>query len=161
MALLDLSPNGTYLSIVPLSGLDAPVLTPYSARGLSQTYEPIKSASGSGSAWLRRDVNGIMESLVDTRFRKYRTTVSCSDGESPCLDEGWIGALVELHCAFEFSYVTGAPGSPSRPVVTGSSRVQGSVTYYRPILICYVADIRSGLREYLGMYDWQIDFEEK
>ncbi len=147
-------PNGTLLVITPLSGSSALQLTPYSARGLTQTFEVIK-----GQNWLRRDVNGVMQNLADMRFRKYKSTISCKDGETPCLDNAWIGELVEVSCAFEFNYPTGE--SPARPVVSGSSRTQGSFTYYRPMMLMYVADIRASLPEWQALYDWQIDLEEQ
>jgi hypothetical protein len=151
-------PFGTLLVITPLSGTNTPVLTPYSARGLTQTYEPIKP-SGQGNDWLRRDVNAVLRSLVDTRFQKLKTTITCKDGETPCLDSAWIGTEVMIDCVFELSYPLGA--SPSRPVVAGSSKSFGHITYYRPQLICLIKDIRAALAEYPALYDWQIDTEEK
>ena len=148
--------DGTYLTLTPLSGAPAPVLTPYAARGLTQTFEVIKSSSQ--TSWLRRDVNGVLRSVADTRFRKYKTTVTCKDGETPCLDDAWIGVEVEVGCVFELSYVTG--GISARPAVPGSVRTQGSVTYYRPLLLCMIEDIRVALPEYQAQYDWQVDFQE-
>src|SRR5437899_5822544 len=113
-------PNGTWLVLTPLDGA-APQLTPYSARGLTQTFELLTGAGGQGGgAWLRRDVNGTLRSIADTRFRKYKSTITCNDGETPCLDNAWVGITVNVSCAFEFSYPVG--GSPTRPVVSGSSR---------------------------------------
>src|SRR6266576_1182267 len=150
--------NGTLLVLTPLSGFASLQLTPFAARGLTQTLELIKGGGGGGSGWLRRDVNGILRSVVDTRFRKYRSTVTCKDGETPCLDNAWIGEPVLVSCAYELSYPTGA--SPGRPVVSGSTRTQGTVTYYRPELTMMVADIRLSLPEWQAQYDWQIDLEE-
>jgi len=150
-------PMGTLLVITPLSGASTPVLTPYSARNLTQTYEAIKGKE----EWLRRDVNAVLQSVVDTRFRKYRTTITCSDGETPCLDDAWIGQEVLIDCAFEFSYPTG--GTPSRPVVAGSTRTTNyGIVFYRPQLLCLIADIRvAGFQEWQALYNWQIDTEEK
>jgi len=153
-------PNGTLLVLTPLSGFASMQLTPYSARGLTQTLELIKP--GGQDSWLRRDVNGVLRSVVDTRFRKYRSTITCSDGETPCLDDAWIGITVDVDCAFELSYPTGAADSPARPVVPGSTpRVVGTVTYYRPRLLMMVEDIRFGNKEWQALYDWQIDLLEK
>lgn len=151
-------PNGTLLVITPLSGYATPTLTQYSARGLTQTLEWIRG-SGSGGQWLRRDVNGVLRSLADTRFRKYKSTITCKDGETPCLDEAWIGTTVNVQCAIELSYPTG--GTPGRPVVSGSTRTEGAFTFYRPDLIMIVADIRVSLPEWSSIYDWQIDLEEE
>jgi len=148
--------NGTLLVLTPLSGFASLQLTPYSARGLTQTLELIKSG---GDAWLRRDVNGIYRSVADTRFRKYKSTISCKDGETPCLDDAWIGETVEVSCVFELSYPTGA--TPARPVVENSERTVGTVTYYRPLLTMLVEDIRLSLPEWQALYDWQIDLQER
>ena len=150
-----LLPMGTLLVITPLSGAGTPVLTPYAARNLTQTYEPIKTSES-----LRRDVNAVLQSVVDTRFRKYRTTITCTDGESPALDDAWMGQEVVIDCAFEFSYPTG--GTPSRPVVAGSTRSYGGIIYYRPQFLCLIADIRvPGFQEWQAKYSWQVDAEEK
>jgi hypothetical protein len=150
--------NGTNLVLTPLSGFASMQLTPYAARGLTQTYEVISGSGQSSGAWLRRDVNGVMRNLVDTRFRKYKSTITCRDGETPCLDDAWIGIACEVSCAFEFSYPTG--GTPARTVVSGSTRVQGGVTYYRPQLLMIVAGIKVSAAEYPATYDWQVDLEE-
>jgi hypothetical protein len=152
--------NGTLLQINPLSGNDALQLTPYAARGLTQTLELITNAGGGESAWLRRDVNGWLRSVVDTRFRKYRSTISCRDGETPCLDNAWIGETVEVYCAAELSFPTGGPNHTQRPTVPGSGRTQGNFTYYRPILVMIVANIKLDFAEYQGTYNWSIDLEE-
>jgi hypothetical protein len=150
-------PNGTWLVLTPLdAGVASIQLTPYAARGLTQTLEPLSGAGGGN--WLRRDVNGILRSLADTRFRKYRSTITCTDGETPCLDDGWIGETVQVNCALELNHVTGA--TPARGVVPGSTRTQGTVTYYRPIMTMLVAGIKISGAEYPATYAWQIDLEE-
>jgi hypothetical protein len=149
---------GTLLVLTPLSGSGAFQLTPYAARGLTQTYAPLKSAGGAGNTWVRRDVNGVLRELVDTRFRKYKSTISCHDGETPCLDDAWIGVTVEVHCAFELNYVTGM--MPARPEVSGSARTQGAFTYYRPVLQMMVTDVSASLPEWAALYDWKIELEE-
>lgn len=156
-------PNGTLLLINPLSGADTPILTPSSARGITQTFRQI-AAGSSSSQWLRRDVNAVKRNLSDTRFHLLSTTITCRDGESPCLDNTWIGVECEVWCAFELSYPSG--GTPARPEVSGSARTVvwpnggPTITYYRPVLQCMLTDIRNGFAEYQGLYDWQMDFEE-
>lgn len=149
-------PLGTWLVLTPLSGDSAFQLTPYAARGLTQTFAPLGEAGG--GKWLRRDVNGILRSIADTRFRKYKSTISCHDGETPCLDDAWIGITCEVSCAFELSYPTGA--TPARPAVADSTRTQGTVTYYRPLLTMMVAGIKVSLPEYPAIYDWSVELEE-
>jgi hypothetical protein len=146
-------PNGTLLALSPLSGFASLQLTPFSARGLTQTLELLKN-----EAWTRRDVNGFMRSVADTRFRKYQSTITCSDGETPCLDDAWIGEVAEVSCAAELSYPTGA--EPGRLAVAGSERTQGTVTYYRPVLTMMVMDISFSFAEYRAVYDWKISLAE-
>ena len=148
-------PNGTLLVLTPISTV-TPTLTPFAARGITQTLELLTGAGASG--WLRRDVNGNLQDVSDTRFRKYRSNVSCRDGETPCLDGAWIGLEVQVDCAVELSYPTG--GSPARSVVSGSSRTQGSVTYYRPSLTMLVASIKNSGQEWAAINNWEIGLEE-
>ncbi len=145
--------NGTLLVLTPLSGFASIQLTPYAARGLTQTMEVI----GQGE-WLRRDVNGSLRNVADTRFRKYKSTISCRDGETPCLDNAWIGETCLVSCAFEFSFPTG--GFPERTPVSGSERTQGSFTYYRPELTMLVVNIKNAFNEYSAINDWAIELEE-
>jgi len=158
MGLLSL-PNGTWLVLTPESGFASLQLTPYSARGLTQTYAPLTGSSDqSQGQWLRRDVNGVLRNLADTRFRKYKSTITCRDGETPCLDDAWIGEVAQVDCAFEFNYVHG--GMPARNVVSGSIREQGNIIYYRPSMLMMVAQIKVANAEWPALYDWQIDLEE-
>ena len=103
-------------------------------------------------------MNGVLRNLADTRFRKYKSTITCRDGETPCLDDAWVGITCEVSCAFEFVYPAGA--LPARPVVAGSSRTQGSFIYYRPMLTMIVARIKNSFAEYQAINDWAVDLEE-
>jgi hypothetical protein len=155
-------PNGTLLLITPSSGV-TPSLTPYSARGLTQTLELIYGSGGGGQqggggVMVKRDVNGTLRDISDNRFRKYITKVSCRDTEAICLDGSWIGAQVVIECAVELSYPTG--GTPQRPVVAGSSRVQGNVTYYRPQLTMLIKAISNAFSEYPAVNAWDFTAEE-
>jgi hypothetical protein len=151
---LVLPPSGTLLVISPLSGATAPTLTPYSARNLSQTWELLKGN------WTKRDVNGVKRSVADTRFRKYRSTITCTDVQTPALDNAWIGTECEVSCAFEFVYPVG--GSPERPVVSGSSRLDdgGAYVFYRPLLLMMIEDIRDRFDEWGARHGWEIQLEE-
>lgn len=147
-------PEGTLLVLTPLSGNTALTLTPYAARGLTQKLEVI---DGPG-AQIRRDVNGFMRNLSDSRFRKYRSTISCRDGETPCLDDAWIGEIVDVSCAVELNFPTGA--LPQRPAVVGSVRTQAGFTFYRPLLTMMVASITNDFQEYAAINGWSITLEE-
>jgi hypothetical protein len=150
-------PNGTLLVLTPLSTA-TPVLTPYAARGLTQTLELITGSGGQGGAWLRRDVNGNLQDVSDTRFRKYRSTISCRDGETPCVDNSWIGLQVQVSCVVELSYPTG--GAPARTVVSGSTRTEGAITFYRPQLTMLLAGIKLSQQEYAAINSWDVNLEE-
>jgi hypothetical protein len=145
-------PLNTLLQIIPLSGANALWLTPYAARGASQTIKQI-----GGSDNLRRTVIGTMINLAPPWFHQYESTVTCKDVNAPCLDDAWRGMHVELHCCSELSY-TGS--TPHRPVVPGSTRTEGAITFYRPILICMVMDIDPRFEEYEGQWTWRVDFQE-
>lgn len=138
----------TNLSITGLS------ISPYSARGLTQTLEPIAAASQ-----LRRTVNGALVDVSASQLRKYRSTISCSDANAPALDGVWPGQSVTVNCAVELSYLTSG-GSPARPVVSGSSRTEGSYTFYRPQLTMRVVSHSVQFDEYGATTGWTLELEE-
>lgn len=149
--------NSTLFLLTPISGSYAPFLTPYSARGLTQTLELIKGTSGGGNplgTQLRYDVNYNLIDLTVTASRKYLSTVSCRDTETPALDDVWIGTICEVSCALELSYPTGA--TPIRPAVAGSERSEGHINFYRPLLTMMVVDPKISFEEYPGVYAWQM-----
>ena len=150
-------PEGTLLVITPLSGATALILTPYAARGLTQTLTLV-GAGGSQSFWIRRDVNGFMRNVADDRFRKYKSVVSCRDGETPCLDGAFAGEVVEVSCVQELSFPVGA--TPTRSAVPGSVRTYNGITYYRPLLTMMVADISNSFQEWQAINGWSITLEE-
>jgi hypothetical protein len=152
----------TLLTITPLSGSSAFTLTPYSARGLTQTLEPISSTGASGGnamgTWLKRDINGNLVNLAYPQFQKYASTITCRDTETPSFDDAWIGATVQVDCACELNYLTG--GSPARPPVSGSERTEGDYTFYRPSLTMMVAEIKNSFAEWEAEYAWQLSLFE-
>lgn len=152
----------TLLVITPLSPDNSGMmLPPYSARGLTQSLEPIIGSSGGGNAegtLVRETINGEAISLAPTQFRKWRSTITCRDVDTPCLDEAYIGQTVMVQCVVELSYLTG--GQPQRPEVSGSSRVDGHFTYYRPELQMIVTGVRNSKEEYLADCSWQVDLRE-
>ena len=85
-------------TVLTLSGVGVP---PWSARGLTQTLEPIDAA-----AQLRRTVNGALRDFGYAPFRKYRSTISCADQEPPAVDGVWPGRTVTVGCVAELSFLT-------------------------------------------------------
>ncbi len=149
--------NDTLFSLTPLSGRMAPFLTPFSARGLTQTLELIKGTSGGGNplgTQLRYDCNYNLVDLTDVKSRKYLSTVSCRDAETPALDDVWIGTICEVACVYELSYPAGA--TQQRLDVSGSLYLENGVYHYRPLLTMMVVDPKGSFQEYTGVYAWQI-----
>jgi hypothetical protein len=136
--------------------LDVVALSAYASRGITQTLELIDQASD-----LRRTVNFEMVNFGDDLAHKYKTTVTGKDQRPPSFDGIFPGAgPVTLHCVTELSYLTGAAGAPHRSVVPGSSRVEGDLTFYRPILTVMVTAFENAFDEYNADWNWTITFEE-
>lgn len=134
--------------------ISGPGITDWSARGLTQTLDPIE-ASGN----LARTVNGALLDLSATQMRKYKSTISCTDQEMPAFDGVWPGMVLTVDCVPELGYLT-AGGSPGRTVVSGSSRVSGVWTYFRPQLSMRVVSYTVSRDEWGAATSWQLDLEE-
>jgi hypothetical protein len=137
--------------VLTLSGIGVP---PYSARGASQTLEPIQA-----SQQLRRTVNGELIDISRPEFRKYRSRISCAEQQPPAVDGVWPGQVVTVGCISELSYLT-AGGSPARTPVTGSSRTEGAYTFYRPSLTMRVVTFSQDTDEYGAETSWSLELEE-
>ena len=127
----------------------------YSARGLTQVLTPIEASSQ-----IERSINGEVMDLSHPQFRKYDSEISCTDVETPALDGVWPGMEVEVECVAELSYPTSG-GSPQREVVSGSSRVEGDFTFYRPVLQMVVVSFDIQLEEYAADYQWTLRLTEQ
>ena len=137
--------------VLTLSGIGVP---PYSARGASQTLEPIGS-----SQQLRRTINGELIDISRAEFRKYRSTISCVDQQPPAVDGVWPGQVLMVGCISELSYKTSG-GVPARNVVAGSSRTEGDYTFYRPSLTMRVVAFSQDTDEYGAAVSWSLQLEE-
>ena len=137
--------------MLTLSGIGVP---PYSARGASQTLEPIQA-----SQQLRRTINGELIDISRAEFRKYRSTISCVDQQPPAIDGVWPGRVLTVGCISELSYLT-AGGAPARPLVSGSSRTEGDYTFYRPSLTMRVVAFSQDTDEYGAVVSWSLQLEE-
>lgn len=129
-------------------------VSPFSARGLSQTLEPIQGAGN-----LRRTINGALVDLSEFQFQKYHSTITCTDQNAPALDGVWPGDQLTIDCVAELSYKT-AGGTPQRTVVPGSSRVEGAYTIYRPRLVVRVVSYSETQDEYGASVSWSLEVEE-
>jgi hypothetical protein len=138
-------------TLLVLSGFGVP---PYSARGLTQTLDPI-----AGAAVLRRTVNGDLVDRSAPQFRKYQSSISCADQQAPALEGIWPGQAVTVDCVAELAYLT-MTDAPSRPVVEDSSREEGDFTFYRPRLTMRVVGFSQSRDEYGAVTSWKLDLEE-
>jgi hypothetical protein len=148
------------MKITPLSGRTAFQLTPFSKRGITHSLQQVTGLDRSQALGdtIREDVNGNMMNLTSTQFQKYEVQIQCTDQDSPSLDGGWLGQIVEFESAIELSYPTG--GSPQRNVVSGSSRTANGFTYYRPVLIMMVIEVKNDFAEYEAKYVWALRLRE-
>ena len=135
-------------------------IAPYSARGCTQTLQPIEqiAARGASSSFIARTVNGGLVSVTPSGFLKYKSSVKCKDRNSPAIDGVWPGALVTVGCITELSYPTG--GAAQRPAVAGSSRTDSGYTFYRPLLAMMVMAFQVETDEWGAEIGWQLDLEE-
>lgn len=138
-------------TVLVISGAGMP---PYAVRGITQTLEPIEAAAN-----LRRTVNAEQINIGLTLFRKYQTTISCTDWQPPAFDNVWPGDTLTIDCVKELAYLT-AGGAPQRTVVTGSSRTEGAYTFYRPRLTMMVKAKSEEAEEYTSANPWTIELEE-
>lgn len=141
------SDGQTFLSI---SVMGVPL---YSARGLTQTLEPISAAAN-----MRRSINGILIDVAHDQFRKYKSKITCTDMRTPAIDGIWPGMTVVVDCAAFLSYPSS--GSPQRTVVAGSEFTEGSFVFYRPRLTMLVTAFTDQFAEWPGEVEWELELEE-
>lgn len=127
----------------------------YQARGLTQTLTPIHEATDN-----ERSVNGTLLNLANPVFQKYASKITATDVDAPPLDGLWPGMEVTVSCALMLCYLTGRPGSPARPQVSGSSFVQGAFTFYRPQLEMRVMTLSQQFEEWKSDSGWSLELEE-
>ena len=139
-------------TVLSMTGMD---VAPYSARGLSQSLEPI-SASGQ----LRRTINGELIDLSSAQMRKFSSVIRGTDQLSPAVNGIWVGSTVTVDCIVELAYITATGEAPERTIVTGSSRTEGAFTYYRPQLVMMVTGWDIDHDEYGQQVGWSLSLEE-
>jgi hypothetical protein len=140
-------------TVLVLSGVGVP---DYSARGLTQTLDPIGASSQ-----VRRTINGSLIDLSYDQFRKYQSTISAQDMDPPAVDGVWPGHIVSIECVAELCYSHALSGNgPNRPMVYGSERISGDFTFYRPLLDMMVTSFTVSVDEYGAAVSWQMQLEE-
>jgi hypothetical protein len=135
----------------------APGVNPYSARGLRGTLTPIDAAKGNDK--LARTVNGTLVDISAPQMRKYRLEINGSDQAPPALDALWVGMVVIVASHVELAYLT-ATGFSGRVPVSGSERVEGAFTYYRPQLTMMVVEHQIEREEWEQAVSWSLTLEE-
>lgn len=150
-----LAGQGTLLTI---SGIGFPK---WSARGLTQTLEPVAEASQ-----LMRTVDGVLDDLSTSQFRKYRSTISCRDFDLPAIDGLFPGMQVTVECIIELAYLdpgdeTDLGSNAARPIVEGSARLSDGYVRYRPQLVMRVERMSMSRDEWAAQSSWSIDLVEK
>lgn len=134
-----------------ISGLNLP---PHSIRGATQTLEPIEQASQTA-----RTINGTLIDISNSAFRKYRSEISCTDQVPPAFNNIYPGTQLTVSCIAELCYLTSG-GSASKSVVSGSSRTDGSYTFYRPQLTMMLLSFNYETDEYGASVNWSMQLEE-
>lgn len=137
-------------TLLTLQGIGVPA---YSARGLSQTLEPIAQA-----AKLKRTINGDLLDVSASQFQQYRSTITCQDQRPPAVDGVWPGKEVLVNCVEELCYAEG--GTPSRAVVPDSAFTEEGFTFYRPRLSMRVMSFSLTKDEYGAVNGWTMELEE-
>jgi hypothetical protein len=138
-------------TLLVLTGLGIP---DYSARALVQTLQPVEATVA-----VQRTINGELMDWSFDQFRKYKSTISCTDQQAPAIDGIWPGQEVTVDCVSELCYPVG--GSPGRPVVDGSERTVGGFVFYRPQLTMLVTGYSASQDEYGATVQWQLELEER
>lgn len=129
-------------------------MSPYAARGLTQTLNPISQSKD-----LRRTINGELVDFSVEQFRKYASVISGNDQMPPGVSGVWPGREVQVECIAELYYLT-AEGSAERPVAEGSTRTEGAYTYFRPVLDMRVVDFNQSFDEWDAQVSWSLTLEE-
>lgn len=149
------------LTLLELTGVGVP---PYSARGLTQSLQPIAQAVSVG-----RTVNGTLINMSATQMQKYSSVISGIDQESPVMV--WPGTLVTVDCIAELA-VEGESESVTesdsdseaqifdRPHVPGSIHYGDGFTFYRPRLDMMVVGLTISRDEWGAAVTWSLSLEE-
>lgn len=148
-------------TILRLAGVGVP---PYSARGLTQTLQPIDAATSQ-----RRTVNGALRDVSSSQFHKYASTISGADVAPPAIDGQWPGVTISVDCIPELAVLDPSPTTEStteeealfdKPHVPGSIRRADGFLFYRPRLTFMVRGFNLSAEEWTVGVTWTLDLEE-
>jgi len=150
-------------------------------RQIKESLQPIDTGD------LRRTVNGVLVSLADPAFKKYKLSVSCDDMLPPAFGSIWRGQQLTVSPVSEIADVVAVGGTSrtlERDPVAGSIRcvdidggthaftVAGRVVtlssaatkptriFYRPTLTMMVSQHSVDHDEAAASVSWSLDLEE-
>lgn len=141
-------------------------LTPYSARGLKQSFTLIE-----GAKQQRRNLDGVLRDLSRAEFRKYSTVIEGKDLDPPEFGENWPGMIVTVGWALEFA-VRVSGGEPMSPLslpfdtsppsmaVPGSIRYANGFLFYRPLRVMMIREFTGDFEEWPADYSWSLTLED-
>lgn len=127
---------------------------PYSARGLSQSLEPIE-----GSKHLERSVNGELLDMSSALMQKYRSVISGQDQRPPAVDGVWPGKILVVDCIAKIS-VYGGPPFQREAVDYDSVISELGFSTYRPRLTMMVMSFTMDEEEWAAGVNWSMELEE-
>lgn len=144
--------SATDPTVLSLVGMGVP---PYSARGLSQTLEPIDQA-----LHVERTINGELIDLGYEPMYKYKSTITGSDQRPPAVDGVWPGKLVQVECIATLCHPEYAEFG--RPPVNYDDAVinEAGFVVYRPILEMMVLGFSIDEDEWGATVGWKLELEE-
>jgi len=127
----------------------------YSARGLTQTLSLIDP-----SAQLFYSVNGALLNFSPPQFRKFRSTISCTDVLPPALAALWPGVIVDVDCVSPIAYLTSV-GSPVPDRTVVRSEIVHDHTYdWLRLTMGVIGPWTQSTDEYAAQTSWQLELSE-
>jgi hypothetical protein len=145
----------TLLKITPVSPNTAFGLTPFSMREGTVSLDQWTGVDGDDAfgTTVQMTGNGKALDLSHPQFDLLQTTIGCTDVQSPMLNAGWRGALVQIDFPIERSYPVG--GTADRPAVSGSTpRTANGIVYYRPTLLMRITMVKNNYLDFQHRYVW-------
>lgn len=139
---------------VTLLSFDEFPLPPYSARRITETFEPDWEPNQ------RRTWNGRLRNLTPAQMRWLRITIACSDTELPALEVIPTGTPLTVNCATYFARAASTGGENARDAVPGSEFVEDGVAKYRPRLFTQVESFQYSFDEYGAVSGWTLVLRE-
>ncbi len=153
---MPLADTGTELYLTVL-GVDA--LPFYSARGLTQTYKPIREIANNRNN-IRRTVGAVLIDITPPEFRLLETVISSDDQRPPQLDSIWPGTTFLMGCCAYRAYPTGGTPDRAESSASAASFTEGPFTFYLPLLTVMLLDFNNAFAEWQAGNRWEMTFAE-